>query len=247
MRITSNYYKRKSKLKTLLIIVFSLALLFSGYKITMWFINNNENNDIQSNISKYVSKDKYEDKYKINFSELKKINNDTVAWLKVNNTNIEYVVTKSSDNDFYLKHNFNKKYNTGGWIFADYRNKFDGNDLNTIIYGHNMKNGTMFGTLKNTLNSDWYNNDDNRYIILVTEDGIHKYEIFSIYTEVANDYPINSVFESAEDYYDFLVTLRSKSISNFNTKLSPESSILTLSTCADNNKYRVLVHAIKLD
>ena len=83
-------------------------------------------------------------KYKLDSYEEDKIKNpDIKAYIKVNNTNIDYVVVQSSNNNYYLNHNFNKEYNTAGWIFFDYKNKLDGTDKNIIIYGHNTKDNSM--------------------------------------------------------------------------------------------------------
>ena len=97
----------------------------------------------------------------MDFTELKKQNPDTVAHIKVNNTRISYVVVQGNDNEYYLNHNFNKEKNRAGWIFADYRNSFDESDKNLIIYGHNMKDGSMFDTLIKTIDKEWYTNKDN--------------------------------------------------------------------------------------
>ena len=73
---------------------------------------------------------------------------------------------KANDNDYYLNHNFNKEYNVAGWIFADYHNIFDGSDKNIILYGHDTKDGSMFETLKYTLNKDWQENKDNKIVTI---------------------------------------------------------------------------------
>ena len=92
----------------------------------------------------------------INFNELKSINDETVGWIQVNNTNINYPVVKHSDNEYYLKHQFDKSYNTAGWVFMDYRNNNNSfENKNTIIYGHALKNKAIFGSLKNTLEESW--------------------------------------------------------------------------------------------
>ena len=108
-----------------------------------------------------------------------KINNDTIAWLKVNGTDIEYAVVKANDNSYYLDHNFEKEYNKAGWIFADYKNVLDGTDKNIIIYGHNMGNGTMFGTLKTVLDSSWRKNADNMIVNFDLNNQSYKFKIFS--------------------------------------------------------------------
>ena len=96
----------------------------------MWFLNNRENKKIAEEISQAIIIDEEskeeKDKYKVNFQDLKDKNSDTVGFLKVNGTNIEYTVVKGTNNSYYLKHNFNKKSNSAGWIFADYKNKDDG-------------------------------------------------------------------------------------------------------------------------
>ena len=201
-RSESNKQQRKKmriNLRSLLMLIFFVILIFSGYKIVRWIFNNIQNKEVQNNLSQYVevkeeNEDNEKNKYNIDFKSLKEINSDTVGWLKVNGTNVEYVVVKGKNNDYYLSHNFEKQYNSAGWIFADYRNKFDYTDHNIIIYGHNMRDNSMFGTLKNILNEEWYNNEENRHIVLVTEKGTFTYEVFSIYEEKASDYPIQTKF-----------------------------------------------------
>ena len=149
---------------------------------------------------------------------------------------------RAKDNSYYLNHNFNKEQNNAGWIFADYRNKLDGTDKNIIIYGHNMKNGTMFSTLKNILNKEWQENKDNRLIIFVTENGLAIYEVFSVYEIEEEDYYITTEL-SEEDFSDFKSNLKSRSIYDFNTDIENSEQIITLSTCGNNNNNRVVLHA----
>ncbi len=104
----------------------------------------------------------------VDFSKLKEKNSDTIAWIKVNGTNINYPIVKTTDNDYYLNHSFDKTYNDAGWIFMDYRNTLN-NDKNTIIYGHGRLDKTMFGTLRNILKSSWLNNTNN-YVIKMSND-----------------------------------------------------------------------------
>ena len=135
-------------------------------------------------------------KYNIDFSNLKSKNSDTVAWIKVNGTTIEYPIVKTTNNDFYLTHSFDKSYNNAGWIFADYRNKIDGTDKNIIIYGHNRRDGSMFGTQKQTMTPEWYNNPENLQINFITENGNYLYEVFSVYEILAEDYYIQTDFSN---------------------------------------------------
>ena len=184
--------------------------------------------------------------YEVDFEELKKINSDTVGWIKVNGINISFPVVKADNNNFYLKHSFDKSNNPCGWIFADCNNKIDGTDKNIIIYGHNRRDGTMFSQLISILNPEWYNDENNKYISFITEQGEEKYEVFSIYQIEAEDYYIQTKFNSTKDYLDFLNTLKSRSTKDFQVSLSANDQVLTLSTCGKENKLRVVLHAKKI-
>ena len=240
--------KSKKIIMIILFIVFLLGLIYGSYKIFTWKKDNDQVLDIKESINKFIKiKDTIEEEkaeeYIIDFAGLKKKNSDTVAYLKVNNTNIDYVVVKGNDNSYYLKHNFEKKSSVSGWVFADYKNKFDGSDKNIVIYGHNMRNGSMFGTLKKVLNKKWYNNEENRYITFVTESGNHVYEVFSVYSVKAEDYYITTKFKSDNEYSKFLKTIKKRSLKDFNVTLDPSDQILTLSTCNTGGSYRTVLHA----
>ena len=136
--------KRKINKKMLIMrliqLTFLILIIFSSIKIYNWYKENKANEQILKDISNAIvvvenddENQKEEDKYKIDFGELKKKNEDVVAWIKVNNTKIEYPVVKSKNNDYYLNHSFDKSYNIAGWIFADYRNKINEKDKIAIV------------------------------------------------------------------------------------------------------------------
>ena len=178
-----------------------------------------------------------------NYDNLLKINSDTVGWLKVNNTNINYPVVHTSDNDYYLKHGFYKNNTINGWVFMDFRNNPKKLGRNTIIYGHNLKNGTMFGSLRLVTTPNWYNNENNYNIIFNTVDNKMTWKIFSIYViDVTNDY-MYTYFENDEDFANFLNKIKSRSFRNFNVDVNANDKILTLSTCQSNGTKRLVVHA----
>ena len=247
--------RRKKNKKVILNIIIYMILLFvliySGIKIFKWYKDKKSNNKIAEQIKSTViveekNEDENKEEYTVDFNKLKEQNNETIAWLKVNNTNIEYPVVKGTNNSFYLNHSFDKSNNSAGWIFADYRNKFDNRDKNIVIYGHNMRDKSMFGSLKNILNSEWYENDENTNITLYTENEKSIYKVFSIYKIESEDYYIKTEFNNDNEFEKFIETLKKRSIKNFNIDISKENSILTLSTCANNNKYRVVLHAKKM-
>ena len=243
--------KRKIKKFPITIIFLSLiGLVYSESKIIKWHYATTDNEKIQESIqASVIIESTYEElaeespQYTIDWDKLKAQNSDTIAYLKVGNTNIDYVIVKGSNNSYYLNHNFNKESNIAGWPFADYHNKFDGTDKNIIIYGHNTQDNSMFGSLKNILTEAWYNNEENLVVDLVTENGFNQYQIFSIYTIIREDYYINTNFKSNEEYLKFLNTLKKRSIKKFDIDLNEDDQILTLSTCLTGGIKRIVLHA----
>jgi sortase, srtB family len=240
--------KKKSKiLVTFIQIVLIAVIIFSGIKIIEWIKSNKKNKDIMSEIKENVvinnEMDSNNEEYKIDFAKLKQKNSDAIAWIKVNGTDIDFPVVKGTDNSYYLTHNFDKEKNKAGWIFADYRNKFDGTDKNIIIYGHNMKNGSMFASLKDVIKEEWYNNENNKYIALITENENCKYQVFSVYQTETEEYYLQT---NISNFKEFVEKIKGRSKKNFNVDIKETDSILTLSTCADNTKYRVVLHAVKV-
>ena len=246
-------HAKKGKTKYIAIIlqlIFWLILIYSLIEIVKWYIDNKQNEEIMEEISNAITVVEVgqvtEENYKIDFNALKQVNSDTVAFLKVNGTEIEYPIVKTKNNEFYLKHSFDKTYNAAGWIFADYRNKLDSTDRNIVIYGHNRKNGTMFSSLRNILKKEWYNNPENLKIQLITENEEVFYEVFSIYQTEKEYYYLQTDFNNDDEYLNFIETLKNRSIKNFGVELKSEDQILTLSTCANDNNYRVVLHAKKI-
>ncbi len=185
----------------------------------------------------------YDIQYEKVFSTLQGINKDTVGWLTVNNTKIDYPVVQGKDNDYYLKRDYYQSKNRHGWIFMDYRNNPDELDENTIIYGHNLANQTMFGTLRYALNSYWYNKSANQIITFNTPNANMKFQIFSIYTiPTTNDY-LDVTFPSVGAYQEYIDLVKERSIYDFNVEVTPDDKLLTLSTCANGNDKRLVVHA----
>ena len=226
------------------IIICLLLMMASAYKIVNWYSDTKEVKRIKQDINKHVKSNN--NIYKIDFKKLKEQNPDTVAYIKVNNTNIDYIVVKGNDNDYYLHHSFRQKPNTAGWVFASYQNKIDGTDKNIVIFGHNMRDGSMFGTLKKVLTKKWYNNKDNQSIKFVTEQGTFTYKVFSVYQVMSEDYYIQTDFNNDKQYANFLKTIKARSINDFGISITKDDSILTLSTCSSTGKERVVLHAKKV-
>ncbi len=253
-RLKKDESKSKKILLTALEIIFISLMIISAFEIYKWYKDNKNNELLKEKISESVivdvntedeDSDETYSRYRIDFETLKEINPDIVGWIKVNEVGIEYPVVKTNNNWFYLNHSFDKSYNNAGWIFADYCNKFDGTDKNIVIYGHNRRDGSMFGTMKNILKPEWYNKEENKYITFITEIENSTYEVFSIYQIQSEDYYIKTDF-TEKTYQNFINTIKQRSIKDFGTEVTTEDSIMTLSTCANDNKYRVVLHAKKL-
>lgn len=263
--------KKSNKLKSiylLICIIFSIIIIYSVFNIVSWFKDNQkidkQVNDIINNTKVEEVKDnsnteiiKQETKIpetsiywtflktpllNVNFDKLKNTNSDTVGWINVSGTNINYPVVQTKDNTYYLTHSFDKTYNKAGWVFMDYRNKMDNINKNTIIYAHSRVNNTMFGSLNKTLKKDWYNNKSNHMIRLSTENINSMWQIFSVYTVPnTNDY-IKTVFNNDDEFLDFINLIKNRSKFDFATDVNISDNIITLSTCYKTNE-RVVVHA----
>ena len=178
----------------------------------------------------------------VNFNELLNKNSDTVGWIKIDGTKVNYPVVQSSDNDYYLSHAFNKSNNIGGWIFADYRVDFEEFGRNTIIYGHNMNNKTMFGSVPDMLKSSYLNNNNDNYIKISTPTSNTVWKVFSIYTIEPEVYYLKTNFKT-EPYENFLNIIKGRSVHNFGLDVTTDDKVLTLSTCDNTGTKRVVVHA----
>ena len=178
----------------------------------------------------------------VNFNDLKSQNSDTVAWISVDGTNINYPIVQTDDNDYYLDHSFDKSHKKTGWTYMDYRNSTDMTDNNTIFYGHNLLNNTAFGSIANIFTDDWVNNS-NHSIIILTEEKRYIYKIFSAYYIDPEIYYLQNVFYSDSEYQSFLNTLSARNIINIDTSVLVTDKIITLSTCTEDNKGRKVVHA----
>lgn len=244
------------------LVVSALVFIISSYKLFIWQSENNKIKKISGNISniadvtevketsdnnvEVVSDDYF--KYKdvsmldVNFNELLKQNKDTKGWIKVEGTNVNYPFVQSTDNEYYLKHSYDNTYNKKGWVFLDYRNDMDNLDKNTILYAHGLMNNAMFGSLRRTVKQDWAKNRNNRIIKISTPRSMLLFEVFSSYTIEPESYYITSEFSGDEEFSTFIDTIKSRSFYDYNTSVSIDDKILTLSSCYDNKK-RMVLHA----
>jgi len=175
-------------------------------------------------------------------SELLAINHDFTGWIKVGGTAVDYPIVKHSDNDYYLDKDFYGNENIAGSIYMDYRNFGNELDGNIILYGHNMKNGTMFNSLNDYKDREFF--DENTTITFSNLYNTYEYEIFSVYWVSANDYELKVDFKNSDlkEYYE---ELSEKSLFQRKIDIDDITQIITLATCSyevDNG--RLMIHGI---
>lgn len=262
----------KKLIPTIILILSITTYLISIFILTRWYVQNERTKNFTQDLTSTPiinqeditedTHDQYEDLTQItpqepieestiintnyinvNLNYYIQKNPETVAWIQVNGTNINYPIVQHTDNEYYLEHDFYKRKTNIGWIFGDYRNDFENLNNNTIIYGHNLINGTMFGSIPNLLNPNWFSNPNKHYIKLSTKTTNSIWQIFSIYKiEPTTDY-LQARFNSTTTYQEFLNTLKNRSVYQFNLDVNYTDKIITLSTCDNTGTKRVAVHA----
>ena len=184
----------------------------------------------------------------IDFDSLRSINEDVIGWIYVEALDgVSYPVVKGTDNDQYLHLTYEKNYNFAGTIFIDYENKADFSDCNTLVYGHNMKNGTMFGQLKNFSKDDSAYNKS-KYFWIFTPEKTYRYEIISAYTTAVNSDTYTLFKGPGQEFVDYM----NKIVSYSDVKTTPgelgvDDKIVTLSTCTGNESTRYVVQGKRVD
>lgn len=180
----------------------------------------------------------------IDFAELAKINPDFRGWLYFPALDISYPVVQGEDNDYYLKHSFEGESVNAGCIFMDCEASADWSDRNTFVFGHNMRDESMFGTFKKLLQGTASCEED-PYFYIYTEDKVYTYEIFSYYETRSNSDRF-AIFTSDASYDDYVQWATEHSLYASDADLSNRGNIVSLSTCygSSGTKRRALIHGV---
>lgn len=270
--ITREEYRKRKKRKRLrpwafwlFIIIFVTASTIPLYKLYTWHKDNKKIEEINKEIEKSTTIIKNNDEgelinppsdkesdywyfvkqpfYEVEFNTLTEKNKDTVAFIHMENTNINYPIVQTTDNEFYLTHAFDKTKNDAGWVYLDYRNAKNFTSDNTVIYGHGRLDNTVFGSLKNALTEKWQKNQENFIIWISTPTQNMIYQIFSIYTVPSESYYIQTDFSTVEEKQKWIDTMVKRNTSIANTEVTVNDKIITLSTCQNNTGGRIVVQA----
>lgn len=183
----------------------------------------------------------------VDFEVLWETNEDVVGWIYCEDTPINFPIVQAEDNDYYLRRLIDGTWNSSGTLFADYRNAADFSDSNTIIYGHNMKNKGMFGTLSNYKEQSYY--DEHPIMWLLTPDGNYKVELIAGYVTSSTS-EIYSIGNTEEEMFALAEQSIEKSTFASDFQVSQVDRFVTLSTCSyeyDNARYVLIGRLIPLD
>lgn len=166
---------------------------------------------------------------RVDFEALAGINPDIVAWICIEGTNISYPVVRGSDNSRYLNLLFDGTPNGAGSIFMDYRNHSSLSDRNTILYGHNMQNGTMFHQILGYKEQEFY--DAHPYALLITPEGNYRIEFIAGYVTDLNSDAWKLQFASDEEFSRWLQNAVDRSTFTATPETVSRDRVVTLSTC----------------
>lgn len=225
----------KEKLRIILILIFLGIFIFSTYQVINYVIeankNKSENNKLVEKAITIVEEGEQIDDervapFSVDFNALQEENKDIVGWIYSKDTPINYPVLQSDNNDYYLRRLITGEYNTAGSLFMDYKNKSNLEDNKTIIYGHNMKNATMFGTLPKYRNQEYFDQHKNMYYF--TAEATYLVKIFSAFT-VSTE---SNIYTDAKFTQNSINEIIKISNITSNVEVSESDKIMILSTCA---------------
>ncbi|MBU9726374.1 class B sortase [Diplocloster modestus] len=243
-----------------------LVFLFAAWQLVSIFVGYKQGSDEYKDLEQFVAKEEPEPKpieasggiaadvgeekpltetiSRASFDELKAINSDIVGWIEFENIDINYPVVQTGDNDYYLTHTVKNTRNSVGSIFVEYTNNSDFQDDNTFIYGHNMKNGSMFGLLKKYKDPSYY--QANQFFWIYTPQGDYMYQIFSCHEAEPESETYTNGFGSKESYASYLQTIKDLSLYDTGVAVTSDDKIVSLSTCTKDKEVRFVVHAKRL-
>lgn len=242
--------KKKIILSILMVLLVGI-FLYTSISIVLNQIdvyNNKKDNDalIDEVIDNPASEEPEE--VKIDFDKLLEENKNTKGWIKFNGEYINYPFVQAKDNTYYLTRGFNKKNNSRGAIYMDFRNKSLDDD-NLVLFGHSTTDNTMFGSLEDVFEKGFFDKEDAGIIYIYdTDNTVYRYQIFSYYTIEAEDYYITPSFKTKKEFQKFIKTIKGRSFGKRDVEVTSDDKLLTLSTCAGarGTNNRRVIHAKRI-
>lgn len=230
----------------ILLVVCVCVFIYSAYNLVSIYLDYRSMDEANDEIIEtYVQEPTKEtnDYLQIDWAGLLARNSDVQAWIQIPDTNVNYVVLKGENNDTYIHSDIDKKYFRAGSIFVESSNQVPFNDLNTVVYGHNMKNGSMFANIKSYTEQEFAN--EHPYVYIYLPDGsVNIYKVVSAHIIKDDSELYNTSVTDIQDYYNKMLETSEINVDFDRTANQP---VLTLSTCTsgggDNGK-RNVVHAV---
>lgn len=240
-------------IRTIIIIIALAVFCYSGYQLLTIYLEYKKGSDEYNNLAEQYSSPEQGSlaieeidgvkvmENPIDFDGLLALNDELIGWLQVDAEGIDvnYPIMQAKDNDYYLHRTFEKTYNFAGCIFLDHLSKKTFTDRNSLVYGHNMKNGSMFGTLKKFKNEGVY--ESSPYFWIYTPDKIFQYEIFACQEVLNESKTYQLTFKDDKDFLDYVKAAKDNSYVKNNVEVSKDDKIVTLSTCTGNDATRFVV------
>lgn len=244
----------KKILSNVILVIAIGVFLFSGYKLYGIFSEYNEGSSeyefLQEMVITETEPESLEEEavFQVDFEKLKEINSEVVGWIRFEEPAIiSYPVVQGEDNSKYLKTTFEGKRNSSGAIFMDMQNRADFSDRNTFVYGHNMKNGSMFGRLRKYKSGEYF--QEHPYFYIYTPDGKEStYQIFSV--TIVNDASKSYEKTYADDgeFLSYIDYIKNLSLYDTGVEVDADAKIVSLSTCTNvSEDERLLLHAVKVN
>lgn len=255
--ITKHSHKKAKRssfgniLRYVILTIAAIVFIYSGYMLVKIYLEYKQGDDIYKSIADTVlipvepttseQEDDSQLPFKYDHQALLNINPEGVGYLYIPSISIRLPIVQGTDNDYYLTHTFNRTSNGAGALFEDYRINNGLSASHVIIYGHNMKNGSMFGGLLKYLTPSFYQATGNDKFYIYTENKLLEYKIFSVYISdpVSDTYTFNFTTNSAlRNYAESM-----KELSSYNTgvDVSSATQVVTFSTCTGDGEQRVIV------
>lgn len=206
-------------MKKIINVILIVILIISGISIYKTFNSYRNDRLAYKKLQENFDKINYED-------ELRNINNEYKFWIKINDTNVNYPVVQGGDNEKYLNTNFNLLESRSGSIFIDYRNDIE-KDKNLILYGHNMRDKSMFENINKFKEKE---NFDNGQIRIISEGKEEKYEIFSVFVVNGDFNNLKTSFATEEEFREYVEYMSSLSLHT--RDITQTEKLITLFTCS---------------
>lgn len=217
----------KRKLLAFLTIVFAIVAVISTGMVISFVVESRMSARAYAELAQFAN---FEGMPEVDFEALREINPNIVAWIHLEGTPISYPVVQGQDNEFYLNHLFDGTRNAAGTLFVDSRNAPDFTDRNTIIYGHNMRDGSMFAVLEEFSSQEFF--EQNSRMFLLTPEGSYLIYLFAGYRANVHANSWQRSFADADEFEKWIREAKRQSDFTSEVEVTESDLVVTLSTCS---------------